>query len=76
MARRNRLAQYRCDHCGKWVGECQSYTLFDMANSHPESESVHICEKCSGESINGEYHQTYSPEYWYAWLNRKFAEAK
>jgi hypothetical protein len=62
----------RCDHCGKWVAECQGFTLYDMANGHRESESVHVCKKCSGSMVKGEWKQTYSPEYWSAWLDKRF----
>lgn len=57
----------RCEHCGKWVTiqHEQLYTLFGEANGHPEEESVAVCKKCSDK---------YKPDYWFAWLEKRFAK--
>jgi hypothetical protein len=55
----------RCQHCGKWVRLCALYTLYGAANGHPQEESVAICEKCK-----------YPPEYWHAWLDKRFTQEK
>lgn len=59
--------QERCEHCGKWVSinYAALYTLHNEANNHPHEEDVAICLKCS---------QTYKPDYWSAWLDRRFAK--
>jgi hypothetical protein len=66
----------RCDHCGKWVTIKYSalYRLEpSQTNSHPNTVDVAVCWKCCCGNDPKKCKSKYPPEYWYAWLEKRFA---
>lgn len=57
--------RWRCDHCGKWVGDCELVTFseeyFPLLTSDNE---FGFCSDCALE-------EKYDKEYWLKWIEKK-----
>lgn len=65
---KNKL-KWRCDHCGKWVGDCQLVTFpeeyFPLLTSDNE---FNLCTECANKCI---INKKYNKEYWLKWIEQK-----
>ena len=57
--------RWRCDHCGKWVGDCELVTFpeeyFPLLTSDDEFS---FCFECMID-------EKYNKEYWLNWIEKK-----
>lgn len=55
----------RCDHCGKWVGDCELVTFskeyFSLLTCDNE---FNFCSECPSD-------KKYDKEYWLKWIEKK-----
>lgn len=67
--KKNKL-KWRCDHCGKWVGDCELVTFAEEYFSLLESDNeFSLCEKCANN-------EKYTKEYWLNWIIKKREDIK
>ncbi len=51
----------RCDHCKKWIVNCQAYTLEGIVSEGVDFNFA-VCESCSLKP--------YTSEYWNKWVKK------
>jgi len=61
---KNKL-RWRCDHCGKWVGDCELVTFSEEYFSLLKCDNeFNLCGGCVVD-------KKYDKEYWLKWIEKK-----